>query len=123
MSAGCEPILQKEDSGGSLDLGSPEKRRAPADDNGGITYVCCACGHCFPAPRSRTCRPMRSSRSLTRTPISSKIRLVIGSDQFFDEHPQRINGVRKIIEALPSDLARLLAGENVKRIYRFPAPP
>jgi len=66
---------------------------------------------------------MRSSRSLTRTLISSKIRFVIGSDQLFDEHPQRINGVRKIIEALPSDLARLIAGENVKHIYRLPAPP
>ena len=50
-------------------------------------------------------------------------RFVIGSDQFFDVNPQRIYGARKIVDALPPDLARLVASENVKHIYHLPALP
>lgn len=46
-------------------------------------------------------------------------RFVIGSDQFYDEGPERIERARKFINGLPPDLARLVASENVRRVYRF----
>jgi predicted TIM-barrel fold metal-dependent hydrolase len=50
-------------------------------------------------------------------------RFVIGSDQFFDQEPERIEHARKFVDGLPPDLARPVATENVKRIYRLAAAP
>jgi predicted TIM-barrel fold metal-dependent hydrolase len=47
-------------------------------------------------------------------------RFVIGSDQFFDQGPERIERGRKFIDGLPPDLARGVALENVKHLYRLP---
>ncbi len=46
-------------------------------------------------------------------------RFVIGSDQFFDQEPQRIRRARRFVDALPPDLARLVASENIRQIYRL----
>ena len=48
-------------------------------------------------------------------------RFIIGSDQFFDEGSERLALARKLIDALPADIARLVAHENAKRIYRLDA--
>lgn len=48
-------------------------------------------------------------------------RLVIGSDQFFDEDPQRIAAARRIVDALPPEVVRLITIENVKRLYHVPS--
>ena len=50
-------------------------------------------------------------------------RFMIGSDQFFDEGSERLAVARRFVDALPSDLARLLASENAKRIYRLDPKP
>ena len=50
-------------------------------------------------------------------------RFVIGSDQFFDQSPTRLERARSLVDALPPDLARAVAGDNAKRIYRLPTPP
>lgn len=50
-------------------------------------------------------------------------RFAVGSDQFFDEvdaDATRIEHARKLIDALPPDLARLVGYENARRIYRLP---
>src|SRR2546430_11813936 len=46
-------------------------------------------------------------------------RFVIGSDQFFDEGSERIALARKFIDALPPAIARVVASENARRIYRL----
>jgi predicted TIM-barrel fold metal-dependent hydrolase len=46
-------------------------------------------------------------------------RFVIGSDQFFDQGPERMERGRKLVDGLPPDLARLVATENVRHIYRL----
>jgi hypothetical protein len=46
-------------------------------------------------------------------------RFVIGSDQFFDQEPERMERTRKFVDGLPPDMARLVATENVKHIYRL----
>lgn len=46
-------------------------------------------------------------------------RLVIGSDQFFDEGVERLTLARKFIDSLPPEVARMVANENAKRIYRL----
>jgi len=48
-------------------------------------------------------------------------RFVIGSDQFFDEGTERLTRARQFIDALPPDVAHLVARENAKQIYRLPA--
>jgi len=49
-------------------------------------------------------------------------RFVVGSDQFYDSPPIRTERARKFVDFLPPDLARVIAYENVRRIYRLPAP-
>jgi predicted TIM-barrel fold metal-dependent hydrolase len=48
-------------------------------------------------------------------------RFVIGSDQFLGENPERIERARKIVDALPPELSRMIATDNVMRSYRLPA--
>jgi predicted TIM-barrel fold metal-dependent hydrolase len=48
-------------------------------------------------------------------------RFVIGSDQFYDTPSVRTERARKFVDWLPSDLAPLIAFENVRRIYRLSA--
>jgi len=48
-------------------------------------------------------------------------RFVIGSDQFFDEGTDRLTLARKFVDALPPEVARVVATENARRIYRFEA--
>ena len=48
-------------------------------------------------------------------------RFVIGSDEFFDEGPERLALARKFVDALPPELARGVASENARRIYRLEA--
>jgi hypothetical protein len=48
-------------------------------------------------------------------------RFVIGSDQFLDEDPERLQRARQIVDALPPELVRMIATENVMHIYRLPA--
>ena len=49
-------------------------------------------------------------------------RFVVGSDQFYDD-PQivRTYRARAFVDALPAEIARRIAYENVKYIYRLPA--
>ena len=49
-------------------------------------------------------------------------RFVVGSDQFYDE-PQivRTYRARAFVDALPTEIARRIAYENIKHIYRLPA--
>ncbi len=46
-------------------------------------------------------------------------RFMIGSDQFFDEGTERVALARKFVDALPPELARAVASENARRIYRL----
>ena len=46
-------------------------------------------------------------------------RFVIGSDQFFDEGTERLTLARKFVDALPPGVARVVASENARRIYRL----
>ena len=46
-------------------------------------------------------------------------RFVIGSDQFFDEGTERLTLARKFVDALPPEVARVVASENARRIYRL----
>jgi predicted TIM-barrel fold metal-dependent hydrolase len=46
-------------------------------------------------------------------------RFVLGSDQFYDRRLERINNVRRIVDALPADLARQIGRENPPKIYRL----
>lgn len=48
-------------------------------------------------------------------------RFVIGSDEFFDEGTERLALARKFVDALPPELARGVATENARRIYRLEA--
>ena len=48
-------------------------------------------------------------------------RFVIGSDQFFGEDMERLERARSFIDALPPDLAELVARENALRLYRLSA--
>ena len=48
-------------------------------------------------------------------------RFVVGSDQFYDSPPIRSERARKFVDFLPPDLARAIAYENVRHIYRLPA--
>ncbi|HLW61043.1 MAG TPA: hypothetical protein VKV57_14145 [bacterium] len=48
-------------------------------------------------------------------------RFVIGSDQFFDEAPRRIAAARRLVDALPPEVVRLITTENVKRLYDVPS--
>jgi hypothetical protein len=49
-------------------------------------------------------------------------RFVVGSDQFYDD-PQviRTYRARAFVDALPMEIARRIAYDNVKYIYRLPA--
>jgi predicted TIM-barrel fold metal-dependent hydrolase len=46
-------------------------------------------------------------------------RFLIGSDQFAGEDTERMECARALIEALPPELARRVASENARRIYRL----
>jgi predicted TIM-barrel fold metal-dependent hydrolase len=46
-------------------------------------------------------------------------RFVIGSDQFIDQGTERLEGARRFVDALPPDLARPVASENARRLYRL----
>jgi predicted TIM-barrel fold metal-dependent hydrolase len=46
-------------------------------------------------------------------------RFMIGSDQFFDEGTERLTLARKFVDALPPEVARVVASENARRIYRL----
>jgi len=46
-------------------------------------------------------------------------RFMIGSDQFAGEETERLECVRALIDALPPELARPVASENARRIYRL----
>jgi hypothetical protein len=48
-------------------------------------------------------------------------RFMIGSDQFFGDDTERLAGARGLVDALPSELARRVAGENAKHVYRLDA--
>ena len=48
-------------------------------------------------------------------------RFLIGSDEFFDEAPQRLALVRRFVDALPPEIARRVANENARRVYRLGA--
>jgi hypothetical protein len=48
-------------------------------------------------------------------------RFVVGSDQFYDRPLDRLDSVRRIVDALPADLARQIGSDNPLRIYRLPA--
>jgi predicted TIM-barrel fold metal-dependent hydrolase len=48
-------------------------------------------------------------------------RFLIGSDQFFDEGSERLALARKFVDALPPDIAPMVARDNAKRIYRLDA--
>jgi predicted TIM-barrel fold metal-dependent hydrolase len=48
-------------------------------------------------------------------------RFIIGSDQFFEEGNERLALARRLVDALPADIARFVASENAKRIYRLDA--
>ena len=48
-------------------------------------------------------------------------RFVVGSDQFYDSPPIRTERARKFVDFLPPDLARVIAYDNVRRIYRLAA--
>jgi predicted TIM-barrel fold metal-dependent hydrolase len=48
-------------------------------------------------------------------------RFMIGSDQFLGEDTERFENARRLVDALPAELARLVAGENARRIYRLTA--
>jgi len=48
-------------------------------------------------------------------------RFVVGSDQFYDSPPIRTERARKFVDFLPPDLARAIAYENVRHIYRLPS--
>lgn len=49
-------------------------------------------------------------------------RFMIGSDQFFDEGTERLALARKFVDALPADVARAVASENARRLYRLETP-
>ncbi len=46
-------------------------------------------------------------------------RFVIGSDQFYDEPLNRLPQARRLVDALPPDLAQQVASENALRLYRL----
>jgi hypothetical protein len=46
-------------------------------------------------------------------------RFVIGSDQFYDRERDRIDSVRRIVDAMPEDLARQIGRDNPAKIYRL----
>ncbi len=46
-------------------------------------------------------------------------RFVIGSDQFYDEGADRLQRVRQFVNALPPDIAPLVANANARRIYHL----
>jgi hypothetical protein len=50
-------------------------------------------------------------------------RFLIGSDQFFDEAPERLALVRRFVDALPPEIARRVASENARRVYRLGVQP
>lgn len=50
-------------------------------------------------------------------------RFMIGSDQFFEEGGARISLSRVLVDALPPDVAPLVASENARRVYRLDAKP
>jgi len=50
-------------------------------------------------------------------------RFMIGSDQFLDEGVERLAAARRLVDALPADVARLVASENARRIYRLDGKP
>lgn len=49
-------------------------------------------------------------------------RFVVGSDQFLGQGAERAMRARKFVDALPPELVRRIANENVKRIYRLSPP-
>jgi len=48
---------------------------------------------------------------------------LIGSDQCFDDAPEHLALARKFVNALPLEIARRVASENAKLVYRFGAKP
>ena len=67
-------------------------------------------------PESQTLRPGWSAM-LGAFPD----RFMIGSDQFAGEETERLERVRALVDALPPELARQVASENARRIYRLAA--
>ncbi|HMK84910.1 MAG TPA: hypothetical protein VK437_03035 [Steroidobacteraceae bacterium] len=45
-------------------------------------------------------------------------RFTIGSDQFIGDDTERLEGTRRLVDALPAELARGIASENARRLYR-----
>lgn len=54
--------------------------------------------------------------------LAFRERFVVGSDQFYDQGSGRSEHARAFVDALPAEAASLIAGENVKRIYRLAGP-
>jgi hypothetical protein len=50
-------------------------------------------------------------------------RFMIGSDQFLEEDTGRLRLARQFVDALPSDIVRLIASENARQIYRLGGEP
>jgi predicted TIM-barrel fold metal-dependent hydrolase len=50
-------------------------------------------------------------------------RFLIGSDQFFDDAPERLALARRFVDALPPEIARRVANENARRVYRLGPQP
>src|SRR5215470_3943723 len=48
-------------------------------------------------------------------------RFTIGSDQFFDDGIERLTLARKLVDALPAEIAPLIASENARNLYRLNA--
>jgi predicted TIM-barrel fold metal-dependent hydrolase len=46
-------------------------------------------------------------------------RFMIGSDEFVDQGTKRLETARRFVDALPADLAPMIAAENAKRVYRL----
>lgn len=46
-------------------------------------------------------------------------RFVIGSDQFYDDPLNRLPQARRLVDALPPDLAQRIASDNALRLYRL----
>lgn len=46
-------------------------------------------------------------------------RFMVGSDEFVDAGTDRIERARRLVDLLPADIARPIAGENARRVYRL----
>jgi predicted TIM-barrel fold metal-dependent hydrolase len=72
---------------------------------------------------SRLTRPLANDGSLRPAWLALlrefPDRFMIGSDQFYDQNLERLAFARRFVDALPPDIARRIASENARRIYRF----